>query len=102
VRPRFGFIISIAQIYGKMKNIFGFVYNSSYICSAIGIDGNHKSNKMNYNPNFVRAFQIFKEGQTPLGWVTILIHIEEFNDETLNRKLAWYKYLGFQIKDIID
>jgi len=29
-----------------MKNIFGFVYNSSYICSAIGIDGNHKSNKM--------------------------------------------------------
>jgi len=57
---------------------------------------------MNYNPNFVKAFQIFKEGHTPLGWVTILIPIEEFNDETLNRKLAWYKYLGFQIKDIMD
>ena len=23
------------------------MYNSYYICSAIGIDGNHKSNKMN-------------------------------------------------------
>ena len=25
VRPRFGLIVSIPQIYGKMKNIFGFV-----------------------------------------------------------------------------
>lgn len=57
---------------------------------------------MNYNPNFVRAFQIFKEGHTPLGWVTILIPIEEFNDATLKRKLDWYTYLGFQIKDIMD
>ena len=61
-----------------------------------------KLNKMNYNPNFVRAFQIFKEGHTPLGWVTILIPIEEFNDATLKRKLDWYTYLGFQIKDIME
>ena len=57
---------------------------------------------MNYNPNFVRAFQIFKEGHTPLGWVTILIPIEEFNDSVLQRKIEWYTYLGFQIKDIMD
>ena len=55
---------------------------------------------MNYNPNFVRAFQIFKEGHTPLGWVTILIPIEEFNDATLKRKLDVEKRCAYFVKKL--
>lgn len=45
----------------------------------------------------IKAFKIYKEGKT-LNWLTILIPINDFNDETLKRKIKWYQYLGYQIE----
>ena len=43
-----------------MKNTFGFVYNRCYICFTIGIDGNHKSNKMKPDPKIydIKGWQL--------------------------------------------
>jgi hypothetical protein len=47
----------------------------------------------------IKAFQIFKEGKTS-DWVTILIPENQFNDSVLQRKIEWYTYLGYSIKNI--
>jgi len=47
----------------------------------------------------IKAFQIFKEGMTS-DWVTILIPESQFNDSVLQRKIEWYTYLGYSIKNI--
>jgi hypothetical protein len=49
--------------------------------------------------NSIKAFQIFKAGTT-LTWTTILIPQSEFNDEILQKKINWYLYLGYQVKNI--
>lgn len=47
----------------------------------------------------IRAFMVFKKGTTEF-WQTILIHESEFCDELLNKKISFYKWLGYQVKDI--
>jgi hypothetical protein len=52
---------------------------------------------------FVQAFQVYKSGRA-IGdtnpWQTILIPESEFNDEVLQKKINWYIYLGFTVKNI--
>ena len=45
----------------------------------------------------IKAFKIYKQSVT-LNWVTILIPVNEFNDEILKSKIDWYQYLGYQIE----
>jgi hypothetical protein len=54
---------------------------------------------MKNSKNLVQAFQIFKVGMTS-EWVTILIPELEFNDEVLQKKINWYTYLGYTVKNI--
>ena len=54
---------------------------------------------MKNSKNLVQAFQIFKKDWTA-EWVTILIPESEFNDEILHKKINWYIYLGYTIKNI--
>ena len=44
----------------------------------------------------IKAFKIFKEGKTD-GWVTILIPEKDFNDQILQKKIAFYQMLNYQI-----
>lgn len=52
---------------------------------------------------FVKAFQVYKSDRaigTTNPWQTILIPISEFNDEILNKKMNFYKSLGYTVKSI--
>jgi hypothetical protein len=51
------------------------------------------------NSEFIKAFQIFKENRMD-NWVTILIHISEFNESTLQRKIQFHLSLGYQVRAI--
>lgn len=48
--------------------------------------------------NMKAVFQIFKEGVTTLGWVTILkVKGQPYNVEA---KKAFYTYLGYQVRNV--
>jgi len=55
--------------------------------------------KMTTLSNSIKAFQIFKAGTTST-WTTILIPQSQFNNEILQKKISWYLYLGYQVKNI--
>ena len=62
-----------------------------------------KNSNINAKSNLVQAFQVYKAGMA-IGntnpWQTILIPESEFNDEILNKKMNFYKSLGFTVKSI--
>ena len=60
------------------------MYNSSYICSAIGIDGNHKSNKMttqtapNKNFKFTDLYRCYFINEKTKGTNVSFIRADSF------------------------
>jgi hypothetical protein len=52
---------------------------------------------------FVQAFKVYKIGRaigTTEPWQTILIPKSEFTNELLNKKMNFYKSLGYTVKAI--
>jgi len=62
-----------------------------------------KNSNIKAKTNKVQAFQVYKSGMA-IGdtnpWQTILNPESEFNDEILQKKINWYLYLGYTVKNI--